>query len=86
MPGWLCLAILLLYLGMGSLVASQYYQVSLIDGLVHTFSLLLTIGMTLEAGRGAVSPLCVLLTSLYILGGAAPQTVSAQRVFPASAL
>ena len=67
-PGWLCLVIILLYLGLGTITMAQVHGVSLVDGLVYTFSLLVTIGVTLNSDADLVS---VLVTSLYILVGVA---------------
>ena len=67
-PAWLCLAIILLYLALGTLTMAHMHEVGLIDGLVYTFSLMVTIGVTLNSDADLV---CVLVTSLYILVGVA---------------
>lgn len=67
-PGWVCLVIILLYLGLGTLTMAHMHGVSLVDGLVYTFSLLVTIGVTLNSEADLAS---VLVTSLYILVGVA---------------
>lgn len=67
-PCWVCLVIILLYLGLGTITMAQVHGVSLVDGLVYTFSLLVTIGVTLNSDADLVS---VLVTSLYILVGVA---------------
>ena len=67
-PGWVCLVIILLYLGLGTVTMAQMHGVSLVDGLVYTFSLLVTIGVTLNSEADLAS---VLVTSLYILVGVA---------------
>ena len=67
-PGWVCLVIILLYLGLGTLTMAAMHEVSLVDGLVYTFSLLVTIGVTLNSDADLA---CVLVTSLYILVGVA---------------
>ena len=67
-PCWVCLVIILLYLGLGTITMAQVHGVSLVDGLVYTFSLLVTIGVTLKSDADLVS---VLVTSLYILVGVA---------------
>ena len=67
-PAWVCLLILLVYLLCGTILMSHLHQADMIDSLLYTFSLLVTIGVTLDSDTDL---LCVLLTSLYIILGAA---------------
>ena len=73
-PGWVCLVIILLYLGLGTLTMAHMHGVSLVDGLVYTFSLLVTIGVTINSDADLAS---VLVTSLYILVGVAMMAMCA---------
>ena len=73
-PGWLCLMIILSYLALGTVIMTQVHDVSMIDGLLYTFSLLVTIGVTLNSDTDIV---CVLMTSVYILIGVAIMSMCA---------
>ena len=73
-PPWLLLAILLLYLGLGSAWVSSYHTVHPVDALHYCFSLLATIGVTrlpLHTEAREEDMLSVLFTSIYILVGVA---------------
>ena len=72
--GWLCLMIVLLYLILGTVTMSHVHDVSLVDGLLYTFSLLVTIGMTLDSDISIIS---VLTTSIYIILGVAIMSMCA---------
>ena len=74
MPGWFCLLTVLLYLGLGTLTMCQLQEVPLIDGLLYTFSLLVTIGVTLDGDQGMLS---ILVTCVYILVGVAIMSMCA---------
>ena len=67
-PGWLCLVIILTYLALGTVIMSLIHRADMIDSLLYTFSLLVTIGVTLDS---EASLLGVLVTSLYIILGVA---------------
>ena len=67
-PGWLCLMIILVYLALGTVIMSVIHRADMIDSLLYTFSLLVTIGVTLDS---EASVLGVLVTSLYIILGVA---------------
>ena len=67
-PALVCLVILLLYLVLGTIVMSHLHQANMIDSLLYTFSLLVTIGVTLDSETDL---LCVMVTSLYIILGVA---------------
>ena len=67
-PGWLCLVIILAYLALGTVIMSLIHGADMIDSLLYTFSLLVTIGVTLDS---EASLLGVLVTSLYIILGVA---------------
>ena len=73
-PGWLCLMIILLYLGLGTVMMSLIHGANMVDSLLYTFSLLVTIGVTLD---GQTSLLGVLATSLYIILGVALMSMCA---------
>ena len=68
MPAWICLLIILLYLGLGTLLMSSLHKAELVDSLFYTFSLLVTIGVTLDSETDL---LCVVVTSVYIILGVA---------------
>ena len=67
-PGWLCLMIILVYLALGTVTMSLIHRADMVDSLLYTFSLLVTIGVTLDSEASLVS---VLATSLYIILGVA---------------
>ena len=73
-PGWLCLMIILTYLGLGTVIMSMILGADMVDSLLYTFSLLVTIGVTLDS---EVSLLGVLVTSLYIILGVALMSMCA---------
>ena len=66
--------IVLLYLILGTVTMSHVHDVSLVDGLLYTFSLLVTIGMTLDSDISIIS---VLTTSIYIILGVAIMSMCA---------
>ena len=68
MPGWLCLLIILLYLALGTVMMSLLHGADMVDSLLYTFSLLVTIGVTLDSETSIPA---VLATSLYIILGVA---------------
>jgi hypothetical protein len=77
-PAWLCLVILLAYLGLGSAWVASYHSVHPVDAFHYCFSLLATIGVTRLHRRSAAGQpeepedlLSVLVTSTYILVGVA---------------
>ena len=73
-PGWLCGAIVVLYLGLGTLTMAQVHNVTIIDGLLYTFSLMVTIGVTLNSDSDILS---VIVTCIYILVGVAIMSMCA---------
>ena len=73
-PGWLCGAIVVLYLALGTLTMAQVHNVTIIDGLLYTFSLMVTIGVTLN---GDTDILSVIVTCIYILVGVAIMSMCA---------
>ena len=66
--------IILAYLGLGTVIMSLIHGADIIDSLLYTFSLLVTIGVTLDS---EVSLLGVLVTSLYIILGVALMSMCA---------
>ena len=73
-PGWFCLLTILLYLMLGTLLMCHIHDVSLIDGLLYTFSLMVTIGVTLDSDTDLLS---ILLTCVYIILGVAIMSMCA---------